>query len=191
MSKARIDVIADAALGLLAERGARGLTHRAVDEAAGLPPGSTSNRARTRTALLELATRRLAAREAAVLGAGEPLPAGAEPEAAGAVLATALHRSITEGADLTRARVELALEATRNLELRAVYDEFGRGFRDVLAAMLAALGAPEPARQARSLAAWCEGVQFRFVAGAESATPPSEAELRTGITELLRGMLAA
>ncbi|MFD5320771.1 TetR/AcrR family transcriptional regulator, partial [Streptomyces sp. NPDC127098] len=176
-----------------AARGARGLTHRAVDEAAGLPPGSTSNRARTRTALLELATRRLAAREAAVLGAGEPLPAGAEsgPEAAGAVLAMALHRSISEGADLTRARVELALEATRNLELRAVYGELGRGFRDALAAVLAALGARDPARQARSLAAWCEGVQFRFVAGAESATPPSEAELRTGITELLRGMLAS
>lgn len=37
----------------------RGLTHRAVDEAADLPPGSTSNLARTRAALLELTLSRL------------------------------------------------------------------------------------------------------------------------------------
>ncbi len=37
----RHERIADAALNLLAERGMRGLTHRAVDEAAGLPQGST------------------------------------------------------------------------------------------------------------------------------------------------------
>ncbi|HLL33473.1 MAG TPA: TetR/AcrR family transcriptional regulator, partial [Streptomyces sp.] len=48
----RADLVADTALALLAERGMRGLTHRAVDEAAGLPQGSTSNVARTRQALL-------------------------------------------------------------------------------------------------------------------------------------------
>lgn len=34
---ARADLVADTALALLAERGMRGLTHRAVDETAGLP----------------------------------------------------------------------------------------------------------------------------------------------------------
>src|ERR1700761_2889176 len=67
----RADRVADAALALLAERGTRGLTHRAVDEAAGLPQGSTSNIARTRRALLELAVRRLADREARVLALHE------------------------------------------------------------------------------------------------------------------------
>ncbi|MGI5353970.1 TetR/AcrR family transcriptional regulator [Streptomyces sp. CA-252508] len=72
---ARADLIADAALTLLAERGMRGLTHRAVDEAAGLPQGSTSNYARTRQALLETAVRRLADREAQVLFVdGMPAP---------------------------------------------------------------------------------------------------------------------
>ncbi|MBL0781565.1 TetR family transcriptional regulator, partial [Streptomyces albidoflavus] len=59
----RADRIADAALALLAERGLRGLTHRAVDEAAGLPQGSTSNHARTRLALLRTVVRRQAERE--------------------------------------------------------------------------------------------------------------------------------
>lgn len=74
----RADAVADAALRLLAERGMRGLTHRAVDEAAGLPQGSTSNHARTRLALLETAVRRLAEREARVLTPSElPVPAPA------------------------------------------------------------------------------------------------------------------
>ncbi|MHC3389018.1 TetR/AcrR family transcriptional regulator [Streptomyces lavendulocolor] len=80
---ARADLIADAALTLLAERGMRGLTHRAVDEAAGLPQGSTSNYARTRQALLETAVRRLADREAQVLfvdGMPAPPGGGTEPD---------------------------------------------------------------------------------------------------------------
>ncbi|MFC6576320.1 hypothetical protein ACFQBS_06085 [Planomonospora parontospora] len=59
MKSQRAELVAETAITLLAERGMRGLTHRAVDEAAGLPPGSTSNLARTRSALLELALARL------------------------------------------------------------------------------------------------------------------------------------
>ncbi len=111
----------------------RGLTHRAVDEAAGLPQGSTSNLARTRAALLEAAVRRLAEREAAVLTPGEPSQATAEGKGAGAApqsedavaavagaLSLALHRYLTRHRQLLIARYELALEATRRPELRAV-----------------------------------------------------------------------
>jgi AcrR family transcriptional regulator len=49
----RREAIADAAVGVIADRGIRGLTHRAVDEAAGLPAGSTSYYFRSRAALLE------------------------------------------------------------------------------------------------------------------------------------------
>ena len=52
--------MADAAIAVLAEHGARGLTHRAVDQAAGLSPGTTSNYARTREALLTLTLTRIA-----------------------------------------------------------------------------------------------------------------------------------
>ena len=43
--------IADAAISTLARDGMRGLTHRAVDRAAGLPEGSASYYFRTRQAL--------------------------------------------------------------------------------------------------------------------------------------------
>ena len=190
MTTARIDAIADAALVLLAERGMRGLTHRAVDEAAGLPQGSTSNHARTRSALLRVAVHRLAEREARVLGADELPPPGVGAEGLAALLARALHRSMTRGAELTRARFELALEATRRPELRRTYDAAGRGFREPLAALLAAAGAAEPDRQSRSLVAWCEGVLFYSLAGADAGRVPTEEQLRAGAAEVLHGMLA-
>lgn len=45
--------LADAGLTVLADEGARGLTHRAVDRAAGVPLGTASNYFSSRTALIE------------------------------------------------------------------------------------------------------------------------------------------
>ncbi|MFG2831373.1 TetR/AcrR family transcriptional regulator [Streptomyces sp. NPDC048434] len=194
----RRELIADAALTLLAERGMRGLTHRAVDEAAGLPQGSTSNLARTRAALLETAVRRLAEREAAVLTPRE-MPrapvAGAAPRPDDAVaavaeaLSLALHRYLSRHRHLLIARYELALEATRRPELRAVYDRAGQAFREPMVAMLAAAGSAEPERHALSMVAWCDGVLFSCTAGQFHAAVPDRDALRTSCTELLDGML--
>lgn len=197
---ARAELVADTALALLAERGMRGLTHRAVDEAAGLPPGSTSNHARTRLALLETAVRRLAEREGAVLLPGE-LPPGAPqapprsgpppgPELLADALSLALHRYLTRHRSLLISRYELALEATRRPELRAVYDAAGRRFREPLAAMMAAAGSADPERHALSLVAWSEGTLFSCAVGGDHARTPGRDELRRGCAELLRGMLS-
>ncbi|WP_405557360.1 TetR/AcrR family transcriptional regulator [Streptomyces sp. NBC_01171] len=188
-SPSRADLVADTALALLAERGMRGLTHRAVDEAAGLPLGSTSNVARTRQALLELAVRRHAEREAHLLApAGMPDPAGG-PDALADALALAVHRSLTEGRPLLIARYELALEATRRPELRAYYDATGAVFRDHLTTLLRAAGSPAPERHVLSLIAWADGLMFTCAVGTFSNRPPGLDEVRTGLRELLRGML--
>ncbi|KAB2971588.1 TetR/AcrR family transcriptional regulator [Streptomyces sp. SS1-1] len=190
-SAARADLVADTALALLAERGMRGLTHRAVDEAAGLPQGSTSNVARTRQALLELAVRRLAEREARVLALEEmPDPRdGLDALAEGLALAT--HRSLTRNRELTLARYELALEATRRPELRTYFDATGRRFRDQLGALLTAAGSPAPDRHVLSLVAWADGLMFSCVAGSFSSEVPSLDEVRAGLRELLAGMSGA
>ena len=52
MADRRTEIL-DAALRVLAEHGMRGLTHRAVDAAAGIAPGSTSYYFRSRSALVE------------------------------------------------------------------------------------------------------------------------------------------
>jgi AcrR family transcriptional regulator len=197
----RADLITDAALALLAERGMRGLTHRAVDDRAGLPQGSTSNYARTRQALLEATVRRLAEREAQVLAPGElPMP-GVEPadgvpgeategpDALVAGLALALHRYLTRHPELLICRYELALEATRRPELREFFDATGRQFREPLVTLMTAAGSAEPERHALSLVAWCEGLMFSCAVGSFHRSVPTTAELRTGFTELLRGML--
>lgn len=186
---ARAELIADTALTLLAVRGMRGLTHRAVDELAGLPQGSTSNHARTRQALLEAAVRRQAEREAQVLTPDEmPVGTGGRGEPVDA-LALALHRYLTRHPELLVSRYELALEATRRPELRAYYDTTGRRFREPLVAMMTAAGSAEPERHALSLVAWCEGLMFSCAAGSYHDSVPSLDALRLGFAELLRGML--
>jgi hypothetical protein len=199
--------VGDAAIGVLADLGARGLTHRAVDRAAGLPPGTTSNHARTRVALLTLALTRIAELDAAdAAGAGpdtggpdEGGPDGGGAGAAGAgtaqaglarVLAGALNRMITvpEVRRRTVARFELALEARRRPELRAAYDEMGGGFRDSAAALLGQAGSAQPERDAWMLVAWLEGIAFYALAGAGTTTPPALEQLTAELSRLLAGM---
>ncbi|MET8339432.1 TetR/AcrR family transcriptional regulator [Streptosporangium canum] len=209
MKSPRAEVVAEAAVTLLAARGMRGLTHRAVDEEAGLPPGSASNLARTRLALLELALERLTELEIAVFeplaGAGRRVATEAglaeqvmpgvgltEQVALGALAemtARMLWAQLTVDRRRTVARYELALEATRRPELRKIYDEAGARFRALAVELLAAAGSADPVRHGRQLVAFGEGVMFDAIAGA--GTEPTPDDLRRGAEELLRGMLGA
>ncbi|MFI9559990.1 TetR/AcrR family transcriptional regulator [Nonomuraea endophytica] len=176
----RSELIAETAIALLSERGMRGLTHRAVDEAAGLPPGSTSNLARTRAALLELTLNRLTVLERRTFeSVYEP---GADPIDQ---LAAALHKQLQDSRR-TLARFELALEATRRPELRTIYDAAGHQFRAPATALAAALGSTDPVRHGRQLIAYAEGLVFDALAGAGEI--PSYEDLRKGLEELVRGM---
>lgn len=201
-ARTRAELIGDTAIEVLAAQGARGLTHRAVDRAAGLPAGSTSNYARTREALLTCALTRITQLEAAEAGAmmqgtaPDPSPDAAGSPAAvpaaeslAAPIAAMLHQGLTRGRTRLLARYELALESTRRPELRAIYDEASRPFREPAAAMLAAAGSRAPERHARMLIAWCEGVQFDSLASAGSAHPPGLAELRDALRDLIRAMI--
>ena len=153
--------VADAAIAVLAEHGARGLTHRAVDQAAGLSPGTTSNYARTREALLTLTLTRIAELDLAEGAAGVAGSGLADD------VAQMVHQWIIEPGRRRRflARLELAFEATRRPELRAAYDEMGRGFRTEAARLLAAAGSAHPERDAWTLIAWVEGTAFYALAG--------------------------
>ncbi len=203
--------VGDAAIAVLADLGARGLTHRAVDQAAGLPPGTTSNHARTRAALLTLTLARIAELDAAsgargysgsgistpgISTSGISGPGISTPGISGPVVAEGLaqmvHQTITDAGARRRllARFELALEATRRPELRAAYDDMGRRFRTEAARLLAAAGSAEPDRDAWTLIAWMEGTAFYALAGAGATAAPSMAVLRDQLTGLLAGMCA-
>lgn len=193
MTPPRPTLIADAAIDLIADAGLRGLTHRAVDDASGLPAGSTSNLARTRAALLELVLTRIVERETAdfpVLAEGE-LPQAAVPprELLAEVGAEVLFRALTEGRRLTLARLELALEATRRPELRTLYDRLGARFAQRAAELLAASGSGDPTGDARRLIRWCDGVLFNATAGSGHWHVPMPEELREEIDRYLAVLL--
>ncbi|MFH9350196.1 TetR/AcrR family transcriptional regulator [Kitasatospora sp. NPDC017646] len=189
----RPTLIADAAIDLIADAGLRGLTHRAVDDASGLPAGSTSNLARTRAALLELVLVRIVERETAdypVLIEGELSGATLPPrELLVEVGAEALFQALTSGRRLTLARLELALEATRRPELRSVYDRLGARFAQLAAELLAASGSTDPESDARRLIRWCDGVLFNATAGSGHWQVPMPEELRVEIDRYLTALL--
>ncbi|MBB5115479.1 TetR family transcriptional regulator [Micromonospora echinospora] len=135
----RRTLLADAGLRVLADAGARGLTHRAVDAEAGVPTGTTSNYFPSRAALLAGLAERIFARIApdpavlADLGRREPSLA----------LMTDYLRDIvartTREPGLTRALFELRLEAARRPELRsALGGVLRQGYADDAAHHLAA-----------------------------------------------------
>lgn len=189
MASKRIELIARTAVALIAERGLRGLTHRAVDEAAGLPPGSTSYHARTRAKLIETALTWMAdTEERDISGSSGTLPRTVDASAQ--LIAEFLHTAITRERRRTLARLNLALEAGRHPQLRATYHRLGARFRHLTETLLRDLGSPEPVRHTRMVIAWCEGMIFDSLVGGGSAGPPTPAELRTGTAELLGSLLA-
>ncbi len=156
----RAQTITDAALRVLAAEGSRGLTHRAVDEAAGLPSGSTSNLYRTREALLEAA----AVRHAEL----DMPPAEAIAAVTGATLTHEQARIFILGAlepvidpgnrALLMARYELILEATRRPALHEVMNGSRARFVELAELLLRAIGCKTPKAHAAQLIALLDGI---------------------------------
>lgn len=180
--------IADAAIHLVATRGLRGLTHRAVDEEAGLPPGSTSYYLRTRGALLTACVNRMLERDLA-RGSAPPPPAelGLDLEE---LMARMILDLVRDRPDDLIARYELSLEATRQPELRDAIVQGGRLLREVLADLLAGLGVPDAGTVAWPVAAMMDGLLYDRVAGAGATLSADayETAVRTSLSALLAGL---
>jgi DNA-binding transcriptional regulator YbjK len=183
----RRDAIADAAIRLVATRGLRGLTHRAVDGEAGLPPGSTSYYLRTRSALLTACVNRMLTRDLETVA-----PPQTELAPSELVVAMVLGLAAERPDDLI-ARYELSLEASRQPELRSAIDSGGRQLRVMLGQLLTALGVPDPERAAWPLAAMLDGLLYDRVAGAGSTLTEADYEdgVRRTVGAVLDGLVRA
>lgn len=122
---ARPQVLADAAIRVIAHDGMRGLTHRAVDREAGLPQGSTSYYASTRAALLDLIAARLAERSLADLYAlfqkwDTAIPAGTQDQRIAQIadMLGVFVESLLARPDDARARYSLILDFLSSDPLR-------------------------------------------------------------------------
>jgi DNA-binding transcriptional regulator YbjK len=185
-------VIADAAISTIARNGMRGLTHRAVDRAAGLPEGSASYYFRTRQALLQATVERLAeltsadlqASATALDGAPAPAPPGHDLDALAAFAAGLVAIWLTVGRERLLARYELALEATRRPELRQTLVDSGAAIRTAVANRFAAAGVRDPHERAADFAAFIDGLLFDQIAGA-GTRKLTGTDLRAAIATLL------
>ena len=151
--------ILDGALRVLAEQGMRGLTHRAVDVAAGIPQGSTSYYFRSRSALVAGCVERILELDFAVEG---PLVSaiGGDGRELVDVLVDLAVSLVTTQRHRTVARYELSLAAMRDPQLRATLMRAGDTVRAFGADMLRALGATDAARSAGELLATLDGLLF-------------------------------
>lgn len=180
----RRDAIADAAIQLVATRGLRGLTHRAVDAEAGLPAGSTSYYLRTRQALLAACADRLLARDERTIVRDSALPAVD-------LLVGMLMRLAREQPTSSLARYELTLEATRHPALRERMRGHAKRFRTGLALTLAQAGVVDAEQAAWPVAAMLDGLLRDRVAGLAATLTEQDFEesVRRAVSALLSGYL--
>lgn len=120
-------LLTDAGLSLLAEVGARGLTHRAVDHAAGVPQGTASNYFPRRNELITALVRRISERLTPDPTAVS-VPAGKAPDRDLflAYVRDVLDR-LTKNSDVTLALFELRLEAARRPEVAEALGAWRQG----------------------------------------------------------------
>jgi DNA-binding transcriptional regulator YbjK len=177
MSSERMTLIADAAIALLGELGARGLTHRAVDAHAGLPPGSTSAYCRSRIDLLSVALKRHAELDLADLDhdaqqwMSAPVGLDAFVDALVARIETWL---LPANRQRLVARFELFLIASRTPELGEVVARQREQFFQLTLAALQHLKVPNPMHATPALMAMVDAVLFGQI-GRQS--PPFDATL--------------
>ncbi|REF30419.1 TetR/AcrR family transcriptional regulator [Calidifontibacter indicus] len=176
----------DCAIAVVGESGLRGLTHRAVDRAAGLPEGSCSVYYRTRLALLTALTDHVAEKllgDVRMLTAGLPTDT-ADPSAAVAGT-TGLLVGLARDPALLLTLSELSLEAVRTPSLQEPMRVWRRALVDVVRTLVEAHHKGDSLRRARTMVAALEGVA---IASLNVAEPEREAFLADTIGMLLQAM---
>jgi AcrR family transcriptional regulator len=142
----RRDDLLDAAITVLGEGGVRGVTHKAVDIAAGLPAGSTSNYFRTKDALLTAVVERFAARERANWENIAAATVPTTPTELARALAAFAHDATGPHRTLTLARYAILVESAIRPALREQLAATGGRVRLWFTNWLRLIGSTDPDR---------------------------------------------
>ncbi len=182
----RRTLIVDGAIDLIAAQGLRALTHRALDTALDLPPGSVSYYFRTRRALLEGVVDRITDRSRTDFATAR-LPATDPPEIAEAIAAW-LDRLLSERRNhlIVRHTLIIDLLADPGLHQRLTACLFSHTHARTL---FESLNATDPERAAADFIAVIEGLVFDRFAGHRRDTPSGTAASRAQLAEVLRAQL--
>lgn len=162
-SKVRREALLRAAIELLAEGGARALTHRAVAARAGLPPASTTYYFDTIQQLTDAALELHVSERVADLDAivADALAGGRSPAEVGDRVVESL---ADRTGDVLIAQFEIYLEAGRNPALRTTVAEALAAFEQFTALALKSLGARDPEGAAPMFVALLDGFAVHRVA---------------------------
>ena len=175
--------LCDAAIRLLADDGVKGVSHLKVDRKAGVADGTTSFYFRTRSALLQAVALRVSELDLKDLTAAirSQSPLGTSPDNVSG-LATLVMRS-ARGTRLirTKARQELALQASRDPLLdkafRSYSDQFLTLIKDAVRQLQSARRKPDPAlvdRQAYVVMMFISGLMQAFASGERGVRDAAE-----------------
>lgn len=163
----RRTALLDAAVQVVGSEGIRALTHRRVDEQAGVATGSTSNVFRTRRSLVEGVLDRLLEvdreRAAQALGAEPPTTAEGVAEAVTAFLTHALGPDVVR----TRARFAVFAEATNEPTLSAAIGARRQELLVVTQRLLAAIGVGRSGLAARAISEHMDGFLLHALSGGD------------------------
>ncbi|MBF6076736.1 TetR family transcriptional regulator [Nocardia beijingensis] len=179
--------IASAAIDVLADHGVRGLTHRAVDAAAGMSPGAVNYHAPTRGKLVAMAVEELFTRDYELVVTHFADVSAVDPTSIPqlAELMASLIEAMTTGPARRRALARHLLlgEAQFHPQLRDLFDQQRRAFVQFTQRLLETLEVSEPALTAEAVTVVVDGlIQRQVVIG---AAPLSQAELRRVLARLL------
>ena len=156
----RREQIADAALEVLAAEGAHGLTHRAVDERAGLPRGTTSNFFNSRQELFLGAGQRLVNRHwAYVHSLSEEIGSPLDRRKLAVILSKMLEGE-GEIRLLHLAKYELFLAGVRDPSLHSVLIGLRNASLEMAVTLLQSAGLPEADRRVQFLSSILNGLLF-------------------------------
>lgn len=172
MSTVKIDrrtAILDAAIEVLANSGLAGVTHRAVDQAAGVPEGSSSYYFPKKLDLVSSIAERVAFRMDADCDAVRrhfaDLVAEGQTEEATRYVAEDFINYANEGRDLVLARFELAFAGARNPELKEIADELERAAKAPLSFFLKLIFDDVTETQVDTCMSLIDGLAMRYLTG--------------------------
>ena len=173
--------LCDAAIQLLADDGAKGLSHLKVDGRAGVPDGTTSFYFRTRSALLHAVAERMVELDLATLQTVADSVAIDAGSSASALAKVVLQSGEEPQLSRTRARYEMTIQATRDpaigATLQRAVDAFTKLHHDILVQLLPHGADLDPAvvdDLSNVTLTFINGLMLRFVHGDRIIDTPEQ-----------------
>ncbi len=182
----RREILLDAAIEVLGERGIRALTHRAVDAEAGVVAGSAANYFPTREALLEAIVDRVSAIERGHFDEIAAVVCPAAPAELGRAIAGWVQEATGARRALTLSRYAVLVEAGHNAKIRHQLAETGSRVNAWFANWLRLIGSGDTGRDVHVLGNYITGLMLHQLAMPGPGFDPADK-----ITALLESLVQA